>query len=327
MPEEPSQSDYVGEVIEPAHAERVSTAAGGEQWKLVCPCHKRILSPLQTPYPTGRCPKCGRRLRLPGYKGKGASQPAPAAPPKSEVPAETAQPAGTPPPAAAPVPAAPSAPAPVPAASPANAPPTAGPAPAGPSPDDEIGTIVMEPYAEEAAKSLPERAPEPQAVNVGRAAALRTADLLRQHKVLGTHSPSPGLISAWPLAGRLPRVLAGFMDLTFSLVAAGAVVALGSLGLLPARSLHPAVILTAFLTAQLLNDCLLQFRGGSLGKRLVVLTLRTRAGEAPDLGRTVLRGLLKSLLFPGWILALVHPSQCALHDLVCGTLVLKGRPR
>ena len=322
MAQAPSPSDYVGEVHEPAHAERVSTVTGGEQWKLICACHKRILSPLQVPFPTGRCPKCGRRLRLPGYQGK--EGPAPAAPPKSEAPPETARPAGT---AGEAFPPSPPAAAPVPEAPPAAAPPTAGAAPAAPSPDDEIGTIVMEPYAEEAAKSLPERAPGPHDVNVGRAAALRTADLLRQHKVLGTHSPSPGLISAWPLAGRLPRVLAGFIDLTLSLVSAGAVVALGSLGLLPARALHPAVILAAFFTAQFLNDCLLQFRGGSLGKRLVVLTLRTREGEVPDLGRTVLRGLLKSLLFPGWLLALFHPSQCALHDLVCRTLVLKGRPR
>jgi uncharacterized RDD family membrane protein YckC len=310
---EPPAVSYEGEILEPAHIERVSTPSG-ELYKLTCACHKRILSPLHSPNPIGRCPKCGRRLRLPGYRSKdhahAAAPETESSPTKGEVPPVTERSREQ---AAAPAPAAP----PAPELEPSH-------------PEDEIGTIVMEPYAEEAAKSLPAPAAPAHAtrdLNVGREAAIRTADLLRQHKVSGVQSPSPGLISAWPLAGRLPRFLAGFIDLTVSLVASGLIVALGSLHVLPANSLHPAVILAAFLTAQLLNDCLLQWRGGSLGKRLVVLTLRTHKGEVPGLGRILLRGVLKWLLFPGWILALIHPSQQALHDVACGTLVLKGRLR
>ena len=56
---------YEGEILEPPHLERLE-----KSWKLTCFCGKRILSPLTSEMPVGRCPKCGRRLRLPGYRPK-----------------------------------------------------------------------------------------------------------------------------------------------------------------------------------------------------------------------------------------------------------------
>lgn len=155
---------------------------------------------------------------------------------------------------------------------------------------------------------------------------MRTADILRSSKV-SERTPGPGLISAWPLAGRLPRALAGFIDLTLGMVAATLIVVGGSMGLLPENSRYLVVPVVAFFTAVLLNDCLLQSFGGSIGKRLVVLTLRTPDGLPPALPVILLRALLKWLLFPGWLLALVHPAQRSLHDLICNTYVMKGRVR
>jgi uncharacterized RDD family membrane protein YckC len=156
---------------------------------------------------------------------------------------------------------------------------------------------------------------------------LEAAERLRSRRIPEQGSGLPGLISAWPLAGRGPRALAGFIDLTLGVVAATAVVVGGSVGLLPEVSRYWYVVLAAFGIAQLVNACLLEAFGGSVGKRLVVLTLRTREGALAEPWRVILRGVLKWLLFPGWVVILFDPGQRALHDLVCGTLVLKGRAR
>ena len=64
-----SDSDEDVEVIDPRHVDRVpDKKRGGECWKLTCVCGKRIHSPLQPDTGIGRCPKCGRRLRLPGFR-------------------------------------------------------------------------------------------------------------------------------------------------------------------------------------------------------------------------------------------------------------------
>jgi uncharacterized RDD family membrane protein YckC len=51
----------------PIHAELIRNESGKEHWKLTCVCGKRLLSPIPSEQPYGRCPKCGRRMPLPGY--------------------------------------------------------------------------------------------------------------------------------------------------------------------------------------------------------------------------------------------------------------------
>ena len=283
------------QAFEPRRIERVPAGPAGEQWKLTCLCGKRSLSPLQPAHRTGRCPKCGRRLHLPGYRPGGAGQP------EGERQAEAPTIAPPPPP-----------PIPKPLGAGAQA-----------AEAEQLAEIVLEPpSAEPAASARPAR--EHQG---GHAAAMHAADRLRSRKVLPAGSSSAGLVSAWPLAGLLPRMLAGFIDLTLGMVATMCVVGLASLGVLPEASRHIAVAPLVFLAAELLNDCVLGLLGGTLGKRLVVLTVRTRGGELPGPARVILRGLLKWPLILGWLVMLAEPSQRALHDLVCGTVVLKGRAR
>ena len=313
LPEEPAgqaaresgwrlEAAYEGEVFEPRHVEHLSDAQG-ERWKLTCFCGKRILSPEHSDFPVGRCPKCGRRLRLPGFRSKS---------PRTKAHVVGASASGT----GRPVP-----PTPGLSETVADLPALDLQAGAGALPvdaQDDIGTIVMEPL---------ELQPLARDTGVNRDAAIETADRLRAHKVATPEQSDPGLISAWPLAGRLSRALAGFIDLTLGTLAVGAVMTLASLKILPEACLHPAVGLAAFLTAGLLNDVLMQLGGGGLGKRMVVLTLRKRGGQPLDASSAVLRGLLKWALMPGWLLAFVDPAQRALHDVICETVVLKGRTR
>jgi uncharacterized RDD family membrane protein YckC len=354
-------------VLEPRHVERIPAAAGEpERWKLTCYCGKRIVSPFKVGQPTGRCPKCGRRLKLPGYKPERSRRqsssdhiPAKPVPPTPGLPetmadmkladvakaeaALAAEQIGAPrkPKSAEPNTAT--------LTDDLNLQPVAkeskespeelrkkfsasstldlhgviqpqnlqGDLAAEPAPDneDEIGTIVMD---AEDAQAIRE-------TGANKAAAVHTADILRAHKISTVERS--GLISAWPLAGKLPRALAGFIDLTFATTAMGTIIVLASLKILPESCQHFAVALAAFLAAGMINDVFLQMTGGTLGKRLVVLALRRRGGRPMDAGRTVLRAVLKWLLIPGWIIAFVDPAERALHDLICGTLVLKGRTR
>ncbi|MCZ7643902.1 MAG: RDD family protein [Planctomycetota bacterium] len=373
------------EIIDPARVDRVpDPKRGGERWKLTCLCGKRIHAPFNPQVPTGRCPSCGRRMRLPGFKGSTASpprKPAKIAPelaetqrrldppaPKAALPeteplmpqqkiqdaaaalAETKRREGPPavdrladtiatrrPPAAPPPKAqenagdlelqkAPDSPAYRPG-SPSSTldvaqAAAAETAAAESDPEDEVGTIVMDPAEqEELTRQIKQEG------RVSREAALRTADMLRKHHSAGESGSGFGRISAWPLAGRLPRTLAGFIDLTLAMLVTGFAVALTSLKVLPDGFNHPAVLGLIFFFTGLFNDCVLEWTGGSLGKRLVVLTVRSRTGIHPDGPRTILRGVVKWLILPGWLIAYFDPAERALHDLVCGTLVLKGRTR
>jgi len=322
-----------GEISEPRHVERIpAEGALSERWKLTCVCGKRIYSPFHSSQPYGRCPKCGRRMRLPGYKA--GSRKAKEAAPERPVPPTPGQPETLADAKLAdlitkdavlkddlellPVSAGPSTSKTdrTGSASTTQALGHPEPKPADAGDADEVGTIVMEgPEVEELQRQL----------SVQRASAVKTADLLRAHRV--SDAVRSGIISAWPLAGKLPRALAGFIDLTFCTTAAGVIVALTAAGFLPDTGRHPAVLITAFLTAGLINDILLQLTGGGLGKRLVVLALRRRAGQDVEPPRLIARAILKWLLLPGWLLAFVDPAERALHDLACGTLVLKGRTR
>lgn len=322
--------------FEPRHVERIKGGAGEpERWKLTCYCGKRIISPLRVGQPTGRCPKCGRRLKLPGYRPGSErrgpstsdhllSKPVPPTPGLPETLADiklkdvaAAQGAlarekarSSEPDTATLVDDL--------ALSPAAPGPKAGSIPLEAAPksdeEDEIGTIVMEFDEESIVRET-----------ANKAAALKTADLLRAHKISSVERS--GLISAWPLAGKLPRALAGFIDVTFATTAMGMVVVLASLKILPESCQHVAVAVAAFIAAGLVNDIFLQLTGGTLGKRLVVLVVRKRGGREVELGRMILRALIKWVLIPGWLVAFVDPAERSLHDIVCGTLVLKGRAR
>jgi|JI10StandDraft_1071094.scaffolds.fasta_scaffold263896_2 uncharacterized RDD family membrane protein YckC len=66
--------------------------------------------------------------------------------------------------------------------------------------------------------------------------------------------------------------------------------------------------------------------GRTLGKRLLGLSVRDRAGEVPGLGRATLRFAARFLTLAtvllGWLLILVTGRRRALHDLIAGTIVV-----
>jgi len=322
MPTEPKQ-DASGAISEPRRVERIpANGALSERWKLTCVCGKRIYSPFHSSQPCGRCPVCGRRMRLPGYKASSRTVNATASQKRITKKLEKSyvsnliknENLGT-------------------QACYSNdnasisssnkqlvaslgAALVVGHDAQSARAAEEVGTIIMEgPEVEELERQL----------SIQRAAVVKTADLLRAHRV--SETMRSGIISAWPLAGKLPRALAGFIDLTFCTTAAGVLVALTAAGVLPGAGCHPAVLITAFLTSGLLNDILLQATCGGLGKRMVVLVLRRRNGQDLEPQRILARALLKWILLPGWLLAFVDPAERSLHDLACGTLVLKGRAR
>jgi uncharacterized RDD family membrane protein YckC len=137
-----------------------------------------------------------------------------------------------------------------------------------------------------------------------------------------------GIISAWPRADLTLRGLAAFIDVTIVLLAFGVVLVLATQRVLPdwVTKVSPAV--TLFVVLTLFNDVVLQILwGGSLGKRLVVLTLMGLDGRPPSAPRIVLRAAVKWILFPGWIWFFIDADHRTAHDLICGTLVLKGRKR
>lgn len=295
------QAEYEDEVFEPVRVTQVKDQDGSPVWKLTCTCGKRILSPFHVGKPTGRCPKCSRRLRLPGYRSKsGKVRSVGKEKEQRRKPAEAEDKNK----------AAAKKPPPVPAEEEplrlADEEPLA-------SDDDEVGTIVIE--------------SPPDVPRFQRDAALRTADRLRRHKVEESAGESDGRISAWPLAGRGPRVLAGFIDLTAALLLTGVVLALASFEVLPKSLTSLGGATAIFFLAAVFNDGFFQLLGGTVGKRIVVVVMRARDGRRPSAGVVFLRALLKWLFIPGWLLALADPAERTLHDLICRTLVLKGRPR
>lgn len=61
---------------------------GKQSWKVTCVCGKRLITPAPTTHPYGRCPKCSRRLLLPGYAGAANEEDAPAKSTADEMPAD-----------------------------------------------------------------------------------------------------------------------------------------------------------------------------------------------------------------------------------------------
>jgi|GEM_PF-2263948 len=284
----------------------ITEADGTEHWKLTCECGKRVRSPLHTEHPYGHCPRCNRRMKLPGYN-------------YSKPMLVTAQPGKGP------------------LAAPTR---SANEALAS---DETLANSGMRATGgvrqsiAAAVTQLDERSETVQATPVPahdnkfhHNSAEVTADRLRPNRPHRKPAliNNSGRISAWPLAGRGHRALAAFIDLTFSTLAAGSVIVLARFEILPPFFLSvPAVLMTLFL-AGLINDGLIHMIwGGSIGKSLVIIVTRTVDGEPLSGARAILRAMFKWMLFPGWIIGIVDPSQRTLHDLLCGTLVLKGRSR
>jgi uncharacterized RDD family membrane protein YckC len=74
-----SDEDATIEVGTPLSFEWLRDAGGKESWKVTCLCGKRLLTPASPVQPYGRCPKCGRRLILPGYAEAAKERPKAAA--------------------------------------------------------------------------------------------------------------------------------------------------------------------------------------------------------------------------------------------------------
>ncbi len=294
--------------VAPAHTQEVKTPDGKTAYKLTCPCGKRMLVPAGVKKRTGRCPKCNKLIRIPrpdagaagkspgagegGQKEAGASE---AIRPKGG--------AGTEPKTAAPAAAAvadrqppklPSVPPPVPFA--------ALPAAAG-----QVGGM--------------------EGWNVNREAAMAAAERLRSRASERVRQ-EVGVVSAWPRADFSLRGLAAFIDITAMLLVVGIFLLLGTQGALPEWVTRPLMVPILFAALAFLNDAVLQILcGGSIGKKLVILTILRYDGRPPSPHAILLRAATKWALVPGWIWFFFDPDRRAPHDLICGTLVLKGRER
>ena len=271
----------------PFQGELVHDATGKEHWKLTCICGKRLLSPVSTARPAGSCPKCGRKIRLPGYT--------------------------------APVPIQVSA---TPGKGPVSAPPRH-------TPDRKDDHLNMEipVLTDEDTVAAPLK-PVTVDSNYNHDAAVKAADRLRpeRKKAESVRGGASERIAAWPLSGVSRRLLAAFIDLTFATVIAGTVFVLARQGILPQWLSRIDTLAGLLILAAMFNDGLIQFIwGGSLGKKLVVIVVRGVYGEDQGIASTFLRALLKWLLIPGWIVGAIDPAERTLHDLICRTLVLKGR--
>ncbi len=300
-PTEPTSIVSLGDI---ARCELVRDTEGREWWKMACVCGKRVRSPARTQQPYGKCPKCGRRLKLPGYL---LSRPpvlisaAPGAKPVIAADKKTTEPV---------------------------VPEKKGNPEADAVSDAETRDVV--PLRDEQIPMLLDDESETVAVEavladmrVNQAAFQRVANSLRPTHI---SDESSGRISAWPLAGMARRALAAFVDLTLAVMLAGVVVVLASVDVLPPALLRAEVVFLLLILAGWLNDGVLQLlMGETLGKRLVVVVTRTLDGAELSVPRLLLRALLKWLIVPGWFIALIDPNERALHDLICGTLVLRGR--
>jgi len=290
-----------------ARCELIRDTEGREWWKMACVCGKRVRSPARTQQPYGKCPKCGRRLKLPGYLLSRPPVLISAAPGDKPVIAADKNP------------------------KPAEAPKAeTSPKKENREVDAESETRDVVPLRDEQIPTLLDDESETVVVEavladmrVNQAAFQRVANSLRPTHINGESS---GRISAWPLAGMIRRALAAFVDLTLAVMLAGIVVVLASVDVLPPALLRGEVVFLLLILAGWLNDGVLQLLlGETLGKRLVVVVTRTLDGAELSVLRLLLRALLKWLIVPGWLIALIDPNERALHDLICGTLVLRGR--
>jgi uncharacterized RDD family membrane protein YckC len=154
-------------------------------------------------------------------------------------------------------------------------------------------------------------------------AAVSTKDSADKLRPAGAASErlAHGLISAWPAASLPRRALALYIDITFLLLFTTAV-------WLAAGPGHRDAILTLFagLAAWLFNDAYLQnVCGGSLGKLLARVALRTADGERVPAASLWARSLAKLVCLPLFPLTFADPDLRAVHDRLLKTRVLLGR--
>jgi len=290
-PRNDGSGEHTVDVQAPVKTELVKGADGKEQWKLTCACGKRVLSPLKSAQPYGRCPKCGQRLPLPGY----------------DIPktAEAAQ-------------------LQVMRVSAVNVPPPLTVKRVG----EPLPPSVAE-VREDRTTTFAAAAPRKVDSNPSFDASVTAADRLRPSRgtmeALSRHVS--GRISAWPLAGVTRRLLAQFIDITIALSAAGAVLA-WHLSEQSGESDPLFLLLSTMLLVLWFNDGIIPLIwGGSAGKLLIVTVVHTEEGGTPRVMHTMLRALLKWALIPGWLIGAFDAQQRTLHDLLCGTTVLKSRRR
>ncbi|HYF51929.1 MAG TPA: RDD family protein [Planctomycetota bacterium] len=275
----------------PVKTELVKNADGKEHWKLTCACGKRMLSPLKSAQPYGRCPKCGQRLPLPGYdvpKEDSAKQPQVVRVSAVNVP---------PPPVLKRV-------------------------------GEPLPASVAE-VREDRTTTFAAASPRKTDSNTNVDASKKAADRLRPSRgsMEAAARTVSGRISAWPIAGVTRRLLGEFIDITIALAAAGGMLAWH----LQEQGGDEDALYLLFSTMLLVlwfNDGVIPLIwGGSVGKLLVVTAVHTEEGVPPGVGRTLLRATLKWLMFPGWLIGAFDAQQRTLHDLLCGTTVLKSRRR
>jgi hypothetical protein len=151
----------------------------------------------------------------------------------------------------------------------------------------------------------------------------RAADKLRPDSTR-SRVPRTGLVSAWPSAGKAPRALAAFIDLTLALALAALLFVLAPW--LPVHFSSNTFRVAAVLLGLWLNEGVLQwFWNGSIGKKLCVIALREETGDALSAENALLRPFVKLALLPLWPLAFFSATGQAVHDKLLGTVVLKGR--
>jgi len=202
---------------------------------------------------------------------------------------------------------------------------TTGPLPIIPARREEPKRIVERVPAREprdrAAHASKRLRPESSTrIKLGQTAAEGAAERLRPKHDKPATGSGTGLVSAWPPADHLRRILAAFIDLT--------VVALGVAALIAIVPVIPSpMFLTVFaLVFHEANDGLLQLViKGSLGRKLALITLLDSDGQPPSSAKVLARPLLKILCLHGCILIFFDDQRRAMHDFLLGTRMLKGR--
>lgn len=156
------------------------------------------------------------------------------------------------------------------------------------------------------------------------------ADRLRPRSAAGSAVQQPGgLIWAWPPASRFQRLLAAGVDLIAPALGAAAAAFLARLaGAGASDRLLWAWTVSVALGLIVDGIGLLLWQGASPGKRLTGIHVRGQNGILPGIVRGLARSLLKWALTPiGWLSALADTQARGLHDWLCATRVLYGRPR
>ncbi len=175
----------------------------------------------------------------------------------------------------------------------------------------------------EANPALRDRESGKDRIKPGSSASDRAADKLRPDSTR-SRVPRKGLVSAWPIAEKIPRGLAAFIDLTLALALAALLFVLAPW--LPTHCSYTTFRIAIVLLGLWLNEGVLQWLwGGSIGKKICVIVMREEDGEPLSAENALLRPFVKLALLPLWPLAFFSATGQAVHDNLLGTVVLKGR--